>query len=260
MCCRYVLTQDHAKTLLEKLGVLLEAGAALPATRHNIPPGGRIPAVRTRPTSAQASGNLIGYSDSKQPARDQNREFAALHWGLVPSWARDAKNPSTNARAETLVDKPTFRDALRSRRCLIPASGFYEWKVIGRARQPWLFRLRDEQPFAFAGLWETWRSSDGEVLESCAFVTTTPNVLMEPIHHRMPVILADSATWDSWLDPRIGSIDTLSPLFRPFPAEAMTATAVSPRVNSTRYDAHDCLAPADSVDGLADEPQLSLGF
>ncbi len=236
MCCRYVLLQDHAKTLLEKLGALLEAGA-LPASRYNIAPGGRIPAIRNVGPTA-------------------THEFTALHWGLTPAWARDAANPVINARAESLTEKPTFRDALRSRRCLIPASGFYEWKAQGRSRQPWLFRLRNEIPFALAGLWETWRAPDGETVESCAVVTTAPNALMTPIHHRMPAILADLAAWDAWLDPRITTYDALAPLLRPFSAEAMTATAVAPRVNNTRHDAPDCLLPA----GVAEEPQLFPGF
>jgi putative SOS response-associated peptidase YedK len=252
MCCRYVLLKEDAKSLLEKLGVLLEAGAVAP-TRYNISPGGRIPAIRTRASTPapQASSNPIGYS-----MPDGGREFIALHWGLTPSWARDNASPVVNARAETLTEKPTFRDALRSRRCLIPASGFYEWKVAGRAREPWLFRLRDNQPFALAGLWETWRAPDGTAHESCAVITTAPNTIMEPVHHRMPAILADSAAWDAWLDPRITSSDTLAPLLWPFSAAAMTAIAVSPRVNNTRHDTSDCLLPA----GVADEPQLPLGF
>jgi len=244
MCCRYVLKQDHAKSLLEKLGVLLAAGA-LPPTRYNQPPGGRIPAVRAQSSSAQSKSNPIGYSSS--------RELAFLHWGLVPSWARDAGSPVVNARAESLADKPTFRDAARTRRCLVPASGFYEWKVSGRAREPWLFRLRDERPFAFAGLWETWRAPDGEPLESCALITTAPNAVMEPVHHRMPVILADTAAWDAWLDPRVTSIDALAPLLRPFPADEMTALAVDARVGNVRHDDEACLAPAAAR-------QLSLEF
>lgn len=235
MCCRYVLQQDHAKSLLEKLGVLLAAGA-LPPTRYNQPPGGRIPAVRNRASSA---ANV--------------RELAPLHWGLVPSWARDARSPVVNARAESLADKPTFRDAYRARRCLVPASGFYEWKVYGRTREPWLFQLRDGQPFAFAGLWETWRAPDGELLESCALVTTAPNAVMEPVHHRMPAILVDAAAWDAWLDPSLTSPDALAPLLRPFPAEAMTAVAVDARVNNVRHDDEACLAPAAAQ-------QLSMGF
>jgi putative SOS response-associated peptidase YedK len=250
MCCRYVLKQEHATSLLEKLGVLLAAGASLPASRYNIAPGGPIPAVRTRstPRPSQSQRNPIGYLTS-----DGGREFTALHWGLTPAWARDNANPVVNARAESLAEKPTFRAALRTRRCLIPASGFYEWKVAGRAREPWLFRLRDEQPFALAGLWETWRAPDGEILESCAVVTTAPNALMTPVHHRMPALLAEPAAWDAWLDPRINRIDTLAPLLRPFPAEAMTAIAVSPHVNNNRHDDPECLAPAG-------EQQLGFGL
>lgn len=236
MCCRYVLLKEDAKSLLEKLGSLLAAGVA--STRYNISPGGRIPAVRNK------------------PATSGEREFTALHWGLTPSWARDTASPVVNARAESLAEKPTFRDALRSRRCLIPASGFYEWKVAGRAREPWLFRLRDNQPFAFAGLWETWRAPDGTAHESCAVVTTAPNSLMTPVHHRMPVLLAERPAWDAWLDPRNTSIDTLAPLLRPLPSESMTAIAVSPHVNNTRHDDPECLSPA--TDHLPD--QLGLAF
>jgi len=255
MCCRYVLKQEHAKSLLEKLGVLLAAGSALPSSHYNIAPGGRIPAIRVVPPTNphQAKSNPIGYSTTGGA-----REFTDLHWGLTPSWARDAANPVVNARAESLSDKPTFRDALRSRRCLIPASGFYEWKVVGRARQPWFFRLVDEQPFAFAGLWETWRSPDGTVLESCAVVTTASNAVMTPVHPRMPVMLADAASWNAWLDPRISAIDTLASLLQPFSAEKMTALAVSPRVNNTRYDDPDCLTPATAADLAGGDPQLSF--
>ena len=234
MCCRYALLQKDAGALLARLGVLLEDDA-LPPSRHNIAPGGGIPAVRNR---------------ADPPAR----KLTPLHWGLVPAWARDSASPVVNARAESLAEKPTFRDAFRSRRCLIPASGFYEWKAAGRAREPWFFHLRDETPFALAGLWETWLAPDGAALESCAIVTTAPNAVMEPIHHRMPVILADPAAWEAWLDPRLTEPAALAPLLRPFPAEAMTARAVSPHVNNTRHDDPLCLAPATG------DAQLDLGF
>ncbi len=234
MCCRYVLLQEHAKSFLETLGVLLSAGAPLPATRYNIPPGGRIPAIRAR-------------------ASEDSRELTSLHWGLTPSWARSTDSPVVNARSESLTDKPTFRDAYRTRRCLIPASGFYEWKISGRAREPWLFRLRDEKPFAFAALWETWRAPDGTAHESCAIVTTAPNSVMSPIHHRMPAILSSPAACATWIDPRINSTDTLASLLAPFPADSMTALAVTPRVNTIANDDPACLAPAT-------ESQLGLAF
>jgi putative SOS response-associated peptidase YedK len=236
MCCRYVLLQEHAKSLLEKLGVLLEAGSGPASSRYNIAPGGRIPAVRTGTREGKVS-----------------RELVAPQWGLVPSWARDDASPVVNARAESLAEKPTFRDAFRARRCLIPASGFYEWKISGRAREPWLFRLREDEPFAMAGLWETWRAPDGTERESCAVVTTAPNALMEPIHHRMPAILTGFDAWNAWLDPEITPPAALASLLRPFSVEAMTATAVTPQVNNIRHDSPACLAPATEL-------QLGLGL
>ncbi|MBC8039553.1 MAG: SOS response-associated peptidase [Opitutaceae bacterium] len=234
MCCRYVLLQEHAKSFLETLGALLSAGTQLPPTRYNIPPGGRIPVIR----------NQVERVDPKALSETSALEFTSLHWGLTPSWARSADSPVVNARAESLAEKPTFRDAYRFRRCLIPASGFYEWKISGRSREPWLFRLRDERPFAFAALWDTWRTPDGTAHESCALITTAPNSVMSPVHHRMPAILTTPATCAAWLDPRITSTDTLTPLLAPLPAEAMTALAVTPHFNSLAHDDPACLAHA----------------
>jgi putative SOS response-associated peptidase YedK len=250
MCCRYVLLQEHTKSLVEQLGVLLAAGTILAPTRYNIPPGGRIPAIRNTLSTNTPKPNchLLG-DNSPQPAP----ELVSLHWGLTPAWARSTDAPVVNARSESLAEKPTFRDAYRARRCLIPASGFYEWKISGRAREPWLFRLRDERPFAFAALWETWIAPDGTAHESCAIVTTAPNAVMSPIHHRMPAILSTRAACATWLDPRITSTDTLDPLLAPFPSEAMTALAVTPHVNTIAHDDSACLAPS-TVE------QLSMGF
>ena len=261
MCGRYVLTQDHAKSLLAQLGVRLEAGESspLPPSRFNLPPGGPILAVR----ACAATSTPLCYT-LPRAAPEPPRELAWLQWGLVPTWADAHTRPVTNARAESLVDKPTFRRAYQSRRCLIPASGFYEWQVVGRTRRPWLFRLRDDQPFAFAGLWETYLSPSGQILESCALITTAANALMQPVHHRMPALLVEPAAWTAWLDPRSTSPDTLAPLLRPLPTDALTATAVSPRVNQTCNDDPACLAPVTAADDNAiDEdgaPQLTLGF
>lgn len=234
MCCRYVLLQEHAKSFLETLGVLLSAGTPLPPSRYNIPPGGRIPAIRAR-------------------ASDDSRELTSLHWGLTPGWARSADAPVVNARAESLAEKPTFRDAYRTRRCLIPASGFYEWKISGRAREPWLFRLRDERPFAFAALWEFWRAPDGTAHESCAIVTTAPNSVMQPVHHRMPAILSSPADCATWLDPHLDSPNAIAALLRPLPDTDLTALAVTPHVNTIANDDPACLAPSTAE-------QLSMGF
>ncbi|HVZ64243.1 MAG TPA: SOS response-associated peptidase [Opitutaceae bacterium] len=245
MCCRYLLLQRHLREVLERLGV---SGAAEFASRYNIAPGTGIPAVRTRPKPAVPF-------HSADPAC----EVVALRWGLVPSWAReDSGLKLMNARAETLADKPSFRDAFRSRRCVIPASGFYEWKVAGRRREPWLFRRADEQPFGLAGLWESWRAPDGTALESCAVVTSAPNELMRPIHHRMPVMLAPEQ-FDAWLDPRVTAPEQLAPLLQPADPAGMSAVALDSRVNSVQYDDPACLTPA-TANGPETEPQLSLGL
>ena len=131
------------------------------------------------------------------------RELALVRWGLIPSWAKDASigGRLINARAETVAEKPAFRGAFRRRRALVPADGFYEWRKRegDRPKQPLLIRRRDGQPFALAGLWEHWRGPEGEV-QTCTIVTTAANVVLAPIHDRMPVIL-DPASYDRWLDP-----------------------------------------------------------
>ena len=175
------------------------------------------------------------------------RELVALRWGLVPTWTKEA-GPGVglvNARAESLAGKPSFRDAFRARRCLIPASGFYEWKAVGRARQPWLFQLRDEPPFFLAGLWESWVGPDGAPLETCAVITTAPNQLMHPIHHRMPAMVPFDAA-EHWLDPTSHSESLAASLRQPFSSDQMTARRVSSRINSVANDDAACLSAADT--------------
>ena len=250
MCCRYLLLQEHLRKILERLGVTLSVEFL---SRYNIAPGTDLPAVRPIPTRKGAAAS----------AAAGRRELAGLRWGLIPSWARDEEGGGlVNARAETLEAKPSFRDALRSRRCIIPASGFYEWKPVGRARQPWLFRRKDEEPFGLAGLWETWRAPDGSLLESCAVITSEPNELMRPIHHRMPVMLRPDQ-FDAWLDPQATSADQLAPLLRPADAAAMSAVALQPRVNQVQNDDPGCLEPAGAANletPRAPDSQLSLGI
>ncbi len=177
--------------------------------------------------------------------------MAWFHWGLVPRWADDPAigNRLINARAETAATKPSFRDAFRRRRCLIPADGFYEWKRQGGGKQPYYIRLEDDRPFAFAGLWERWEKA-GAVIESCTILTTDANELLMPLHNRMPAIL-DREQFDRWLDPTIEDAKVLQPLLGPYPAERMIAYPVSTVVNSPRHDVAECIdkAPPGKVQG-----------
>lgn len=239
MCTRYVLLEQHYRDILARLGI---GAPAEYLSRFNIAPNTTIPVVRRAPQSAA-------------------NETALLRWGLVPSWAKTADGPPlVNARADTVATKPTFRDSLRKRRCVIPATGFYEWETIGRAKKPWLFRRPDETPFGFAGLWDTWHAPDGTTRETCAFITGEPNDLMRPIHNRMPVILT-AATFEAWLDPARQDPADLAPLLGIPTNDTMTKFAVSTYVSNVRHEGPACLAPA-SADQAADDsgPQLSLGL
>jgi len=193
--------------------------------RYNIAPSQPIAAIRIEPDTT-------------------TRNLVMLRWGLVPSWAKDPKigNQCINAKAETVAEKPSFRSAFKKRRCLILATGFYEWQAQGRTKQPMWIGLRSRRPFAFAGLWEHWKPAEGESLDTCTIITTEPNDLMAPIHNRMPVILAP-ASYDQWLDPTFQQAETLKALLRPFPSEELTAYPVSTLVNNPRHDAPQCLEP-----------------
>jgi putative SOS response-associated peptidase YedK len=174
---------------------------------------------------------------------DGRRTLRPLRWGLIPSWARDARigNSLINARAETVADKPAFRAAFRSRRCLIPTTGFFEWMATGgKKKQPLHIRMSDGRPFALAGLWERWPGAGGEPVESCAILTTTANELMRPVHDRMPVILAPE-DYATWLDPTTPP-DALHALLRPFPPDRMTAVPVGNYVSNPRNEGPQCLA------------------
>jgi putative SOS response-associated peptidase YedK len=178
------------------------------------------------------------------------RELILVRWGLVPYWADDPKigNRLINARAESIEKMRAFREAYRRRRCLVPADGFFEWRKVGKRRQPLLFRRRDRAPFAFAGLWERWQQPEVGVLRSCTIVTCPPNALVAPVHDRMPVILAQ-AEHDAWLSPETDG----RTLLRPCPADWLEVIPVSSRVNSPANDDPDCLAPPA---GTAEPPSL----
>jgi len=204
MCCRYLLLRDDLRALLAQLGMPDEEGDVAyfaDADRYNIAPCAKISVVR-------------------------KRECVSLNWNFA---ARSA-GPLFNARAESLRDKPAFREAARLRRCLIPASGFYEWAKAGRARLPWLFQLRDAEPFFMAGIWEG---------DACAIITTGPNSLMQPIHNRMPAIIHASDV-GAWLDDE----ERARLLLAPFAAERMTARRVSTYVNNARNEGAACVGAA----------------
>lgn len=167
-----------------------------------------------------------------------------VHWGLIPSWAKDKSvgNHMINARAETVHEKPAFRHAIRCRRCLIPASAFYEWRKESGIKIPLYIRLKDGSPMVFAGVWETWKSPEGENLESCTILTTTANKLIEPIHDRMPVILHPQE-YGHWLDREMTDPTKLQRLYQPYPAETMEAIEVSTAVNNPRNDSPDLVLP-----------------
>lgn len=172
------------------------------------------------------------------------RTLRMLHWGLIPSWAKDPDIGSRmiNARSETAATKPSFRSAFRRRRCLIVADGFYEWKKIERGKQPYCIRLTDDRPFAFAGLWEHWEGGDGSVIDSCTIITTEPNELTASIHNRMPVILPETA-YAPWLDPELTEPSAVQALLRPFPSDQLKAYPVSQCVNSPSNDVPACVEP-----------------
>jgi putative SOS response-associated peptidase YedK len=172
------------------------------------------------------------------------RKFDLVRWGLVPFWAKDMSIGARmiNARAETVAEKPAFRAALRYRRCLIPADGFYEWQKQDKHKQPFYIRLTEHHLFAFAGLWESWQSSDGSELETCTILTTSANTFMQRIHDRMPVIL-HSQDHDQWLDPAQQTAAKLQPLLQSYPDDQMSAYPVSTLVNKASSDRRECLQP-----------------
>ena len=176
------------------------------------------------------------------------REATFLKWGLVPRWAKDPAigNKLINARAETVAEKPSFREAFARRRCLVPVDGFYEWSRRGDRKRPFYFHMRDGEPFAVAGLWEVWEG-DGVRLETCTLLTTEANTLLAPYHERMPVILGPEA-YDLWLDAEVRRSEWLRPLLRPYPEGEMSAHAVSLLVNSPSHDDPRCVEPFDGAD------------
>ncbi len=214
------------RLLAEQFLFDLEPGQAWPP-RFNIAPTQPVAALRVSGESAA-------------------RSLTALRWGLIPSWAKDAAigNRMINARGETVAEKPSFRNALKRRRCLVLSDGYYEWqKQEAKApKQPFFIGLQQEQAFALAGLWETWKDPAGGTIASCTIITTAANDLTRPIHDRMPVILHPT-DYDRWLDPDLHDAADLQPLLIPFPSAAMKTYPVSTLVNNPRNEDPACTVP-----------------
>jgi putative SOS response-associated peptidase YedK len=178
------------------------------------------------------------------PEDSGQRAIVNRRWGLVPSWANDPKigNRQINARSETLAEKPAFRQALKQRRCLVAADGFYEWSGPARSKQPYHIALEGREIFGFAGLWERWRDPEGLEIESCTVITAAANSVLGELHSRMPVIL-EPEKYDAWLDPSRQDAAELLALLRSHRCDALRYHPVSYRVNNVAYDDSACLEP-----------------
>ena len=226
MCGRFVQAQDPA-TYAEFFGAAPVENLETAAPSWNVAPTDRVYAV------AEHEGE---------------RRLGRFRWGLIPFWAKEIGIGSRhiNARAESVATKPAFRDSFTSRRCLIPADGFYEWQKRAKGKLPHYLLRVDGDPLALAGLWASWRDPEsGERIVSCTIVTTEPNDLVAPIHDRMPVVL-QAGDWERWLDREFAEADALQALLRPS-VEQLAAHPVSTLVNSVRNNLPDCIVPLEDV-------------
>lgn len=223
MCGRYIRT-----TPIERYAALFTApGFVEVKTSYNIAPSSQVLLARN---------NARG-----------GRELTALKWGLVPAWSKDPHTAysTINARAETIDEKPAFRSAFKSRRCLIACDGFYEWqKNPEGTKQPYFICLADRKPFAFAGIWERWEHGD-QILESCAIIVTSANALMAPIHDRMPVILSPDH-YDAWMNQKETNASALKALLLPYSSDRMKACPISSMVNNPRHDEKSLITPLNA--------------
>jgi putative SOS response-associated peptidase YedK len=220
MCGRFVL-MTVGKDLAKRFGLEEELHLK---PRYNIAPTQMVAVIRIDRDTLQ-------------------RRLVLVKWGLIPFWAKDASigNRLINARGETVAEKPAFRAAFKSRRCLVPADGYYEWKKMKEGhKQPYFASNADGSPFAFAGLWEKWQAPEDEIIESCTILTTDANDLTQPIHDRMPVIMKPE-DYGLWLDSEVKDQKLLKPLLRPYPSSEMKVEPVSPKVNKASYDAPNCV-------------------
>lgn len=226
MCARYTLsTPPTTLADLFDAELLIDVGP-----RFNIAPTQDIAGVRLTP--------------------EGTREMVMMRWGLIPSWAHDPAigNKHLNARSETVGEKPSFREPIRYRRCLIPADGFFEWKTLENGKkQPYLIRNKNRQLLTFAGIWDRWLAPSGKFVDSCAILTVPANPLLQPLHERMPLIL-QPADHLQWLDPKVRNVEGLLPLFRTLAESELDLTPVSPKVNNARFDDPICIEATPEPD------------
>jgi putative SOS response-associated peptidase YedK len=227
MCGRYRLSR-RKQILEEHFDCVAEMDDWDP--RYNIAPTQSVPVIRQHP---------------KEPVRG----LSLLRWGLVPRWAKDASGAAKmiNARSETAGMKPAFADALKFRRCLVPANAFYEWQKMGKVKQPYCFEMNNGDLFAFAGLWERWNDAGGKSLETFSILTTTPNAVAASVHDRMPVIL-DPDSYDLWLDPGMKDVAAVSELLKPCDARMMRCYPISDRINRVANDDEECTRPVQPAE------------
>ncbi|MBN2516484.1 MAG: SOS response-associated peptidase [Deltaproteobacteria bacterium] len=225
MCGRFVLISDLAEITTE-FGVQEISGNL--QRSYNIAPGNTIAAI----------------------IDDGSKHLVLFTWGLIPSWAKDSSigNRLINARGETVAEKSSFRAAFKTRRCLIVANGFYEWQKRGKMKTPVYVRLKSDKPFGFAGLYETWISPDEQELRTCTIITTEANELLQPIHHRMPVIVPKDQE-DIWLDTDMSDTTHVFSILKPYAYNEMVAYEVSTRVNSPEHNSPDCITPVSETSG-----------
>ena len=223
MCGRYTLSSPS-----EDLALLFDIAEQLPLIppRYNLAPTQEAAVVRVT-----------------EPGEPRRLDF--LRWGLIPYWAKEASigNRMINARSEGVAEKPAYKHSFKKKRCLIPTDGFYEWKKEGKAKQPYLIRRHDHKPFAFAGLWSTWRDPEkGVPVETFTILTTDANDFIRPLHDRMPVIL-EKKDFDLWLDPKIEDAERLQALLQPAPNDILETFPVSKLVNSPANELPNCIEP-----------------
>jgi putative SOS response-associated peptidase YedK len=224
MCGRYRLSRR--KQIVEEYFAIV-SGEEEWSPRYNIAPTQPVPVIRQNP-------------------REPVRELSLIRWGLIPAWAKDrsAATKMINARSETAGTKPAFRDALKFRRCLILADGFYEWQKTGKAKQPYCFEVNEGELFAFAGIWDRWKDPSDSAVETCSILTTTPNAVTTAVHDRMPVIL-DPDGYDLWLDPGMKDVSAAAELLKPCDARLMRSYPISTRINHVANDDEECSRPVE---------------